>query len=99
MLYSKLEVESPVLGCLVAQRPAVVHTVAIAHTPGRSLGTACQTLSNTGAMYANDRCDVCERQVAMYANDRNRDGSGRRQTATLFKPRNGGGLATSRYNI
>jgi hypothetical protein len=36
---------------------------------------------------------------AMYANDRNRDGSGRQQMATLFKPRNGGGLATSRYNI
>jgi hypothetical protein len=27
------------------------------------------------------RCDICERQVAMYANDRNRDGTGRRQTA------------------
>jgi hypothetical protein len=56
---------------------------------------ACSPLafSNTGAVYADDRCDVCERQVAMYANDRNRDGTGRRQTATLFKPNNGGRLA------
>jgi hypothetical protein len=29
-------------------------------------------------MYANDRCDVCERQVAMYANDREADGAKRR---------------------
>jgi hypothetical protein len=41
------------------------------------------------------RCDVCEPQGAMYANDRNRDGSGRRQTAGFIN-HSGGGLATSR---
>jgi hypothetical protein len=59
----------------------------------RSAERRAHNLLNTGAMNANDRCDECERQVAMYANDRNRDGSGRRQTATLFKPNNGGGPA------
>jgi hypothetical protein len=37
------EVEPPVRGRLIAQQPAVVHTVVVGHTLVRSFGAACRT--------------------------------------------------------